>query len=195
SALLWLDRPTLNHGASQYLRPWPKTLGVIVDKMLYNYEIVGYALQVFPRAQVLWCRRDPLDTCLSCYATRFDGHLADFAYDLTTLGHTYRAHQTHMEHWMSVFGNRVTAVDYATLVSEPETRIPELLKTLDLPKYSGCLTPHLQQRSIDSQSARQVRQPLHGTSIGRAVHFAEHLAPLRSAFQGTSAGSAATPRR
>ena len=194
SGLLWLNRPTLDHGASQYLRPWPTVSGIIVDKMLYNYEIIGYALQVFPRAQVLWCRRDSLDTCLSCYATRFDGHLADFSYDLTTLGHTYRAHQTHMEHWVSVFGERVTPVDYAHLVSQPETRIPELLRTVGLSEHADCLTPHLQQRPIDSQSSRQVRQPLHTESIGRAIHFAAHLAPLRLALD-TSSRSGATPRR
>ncbi len=42
-----------------------------------------------PNAKILHVRRDPMDTCFSCYSKLFLGGL-NFAYDLGELGRYYK---------------------------------------------------------------------------------------------------------
>ena len=58
----------------------------VVDKMPDNILLLGRAAQALPRARVILCRRDPRDTALSCFMTRFSAGNA-FSYDLRACGH------------------------------------------------------------------------------------------------------------
>ena len=39
----------------------------ITDKMPYNFRHLGFIQLLFPKARIIHCMRDPLDTCLSCF--------------------------------------------------------------------------------------------------------------------------------
>jgi tetratricopeptide (TPR) repeat protein len=43
----------------------------VIDKMPDNIFKLGAIATLFPGARVIFCRRDPLDTCLSCYFQKF----------------------------------------------------------------------------------------------------------------------------
>ncbi len=57
----------------------------IVDKMPGNVMRVGQIATLFPRARVIFCRRDARDTCLSCFFQRFAQGLS-FSLDLRDCG-------------------------------------------------------------------------------------------------------------
>ncbi len=57
----------------------------IVDKMPGNFLYVGLIALSLPNARVIHVRRDPVDTCLSCFCTLFSGH-QPYAYNLGELG-------------------------------------------------------------------------------------------------------------
>ena len=57
--------------------------------------------RIFPRAKVIHCLRHPLDTCLSCFTTNFEGQHA-YSCDLGNLGTYYRSHRRLMDHWRHV---------------------------------------------------------------------------------------------
>ena len=59
------------------------------DKMPYNFLNLGLIALLFPKAKILHCRRDPLDSCLSAFFQNFTrGNLQTF--DLRNLGHYHR---------------------------------------------------------------------------------------------------------
>jgi tetratricopeptide (TPR) repeat protein len=73
----------------------------ITDKMPGNFSFVGLIHLALPNARIIHMRRDPIDTCLSCFSLLFTGDLP-YGYDLGELGRFYRAYQTLMEHWRQV---------------------------------------------------------------------------------------------
>ena len=73
-----LGLPTRKKLAEDYLRLierlCPDALR-IVDKTPANSDFVGFIHSVFPNARIIRMRRDPIDTCLSCYFQNFStGH-------------------------------------------------------------------------------------------------------------------------
>ena len=58
----------------------------VVDKNLENYKHLGLIALLFPGSRVIHCRRDPLDTCLSCYFSYLLQESNPFASDLADLG-------------------------------------------------------------------------------------------------------------
>ncbi|MDE2196931.1 MAG: tetratricopeptide repeat protein, partial [Gammaproteobacteria bacterium] len=64
----------------------------ITDKLPGNMALVGLIHIAFPRAKIIHCVRDPLDTCLSCYSKLFTtGHA--FSYELGELGRFHRLYE------------------------------------------------------------------------------------------------------
>lgn len=155
----------------------------VTDKMTGNYLRLGLIGQILPNAVVIHCRRDPLDTCLSCYFQNFAEGLA-FSYDLRHLGHVYRAHERLMKHWNGVLPTPILELTYETLIKEPEEQVRRLLAFCGLSWNQNCLAFHLNQREIQTASFWQVRQPLYTSSIGRARAYAAYLDPLRDGLEG-----------
>ncbi|MCP3902636.1 MAG: tetratricopeptide repeat protein [Planctomycetes bacterium] len=154
----------------------------IVDKLLLNYEHLGFLSLIVPRARVLDCRRNPVDTCLSCYASDLDTASNPWSTDLEAIGLRYRQHERLMEHWWRVLDLPMLRVRYEDLVDDLEGRAREVLEFLDLPWDDRCLKFHESSRSVTTLSRDQVRRPIYRTSMGRAERFGDRLAPLRAAL-------------
>ena len=56
----------------------------ICDKSLGNFLYAGLIHLALPQAKIIHCRRDAVDTCLSCFSHLFDGDLS-YTYDLGEL--------------------------------------------------------------------------------------------------------------
>lgn len=69
----------------------------VTDKMPSNFLYIGMIRVLFPDAKIVHCKRDPVDTCLSCFKTTFEA-VQKFAYDLTELGQYFRLYQKLMSH-------------------------------------------------------------------------------------------------
>jgi Flp pilus assembly protein TadD len=65
----------------------------ITDKMPYNYMLAPLIAKIFPRGRIIHCRRNPLDTCLSCFCQNFTAG-SEYAFDLAELGAFYRDYLT-----------------------------------------------------------------------------------------------------
>ena len=105
----------------------------IIDKDLRNFLHLGLIHRIFPRARIVHCRRDPLDTCCSAYTKLFAGDFG-FTYEQRELGSYYRGYHALMAHWRSLLPGQVfMEIDYEALVSDPQTETHRLLEFLDLP--------------------------------------------------------------
>jgi tetratricopeptide (TPR) repeat protein len=147
-----------------------------VDKSLGNYELIGLIATLFPRAKIVHCVRDPLDTCISIYFRNFQQ--ISFSNDLRTLGRVYQEYTRMMSHWHLVLPGRIFNLEYEHLVRDPEGQIRGLLDYCELPWHAECLTPHQTKRVVLTASANQVKVPIYSKSIGRWRNYERHIHEL-----------------
>jgi len=156
----------------------------VADKQLSNYLHLGLIAILFPEARIIHCRRNPLDTCLSCFTQKFPPGVLGFVSDLRSLGHAYGQYRRLMEHWRQTLQMPMLEVDYERLVAEQESESRRIVDFCGLDWDERCLRFYESRRIVLTLSSAQVAQPIYRTSVGRAERFGEHLAPLRAALPG-----------
>ncbi|HWK45706.1 MAG TPA: sulfotransferase [Stellaceae bacterium] len=180
-----MTRDDLAQSGREYLAlvaPLAQDRRRLVDKMPANFCYAGLIPLILPGARIIHCRRDPVDTCLSCYTKQFAGE-QHFAYDQTELGEFYQAYRKLMAHWHRVLpAERYIEVDYEAVVDDLEGVARQLISFLGLPWDEACLRFQDNRRVVRTASVNQVRQPIYTTSKGRWHKYAEHLGPLLSAL-------------
>lgn len=154
----------------------------VVDKMPANFLHAGLIRLALPNARIIHCRRDPVDTCLSCYTKLFTAEQL-FTYDLTELGRFHVAYQELMAHWRSVLPkDRFIEVDYEAVIDDLEGQARRLIDFLGLPWEDACLRFHETRRTIRTASVNQVRRPIYKSSMGRWKAHARYIEPLLTAL-------------
>jgi tetratricopeptide (TPR) repeat protein len=150
----------------------------VTDKMPHNFLFLGLVHHLFPAARILHCRRDPRDTALSIYFTRFaQGH--DFAFRRADIVAYYRQYRRLMAHWRAVLPpGRMLELDYESLIGG-EDAIRALVAFCGLEWDEACRDFHHTARPVATAAAWQVRQPLYRSSVGRWRHYEPWLGELR----------------
>lgn len=180
-----LDRETSRHLARSCLEPFqalPETIRRIADKLPGNYVRLGLIALLFPNARVIHCRRDPLDTCLSCYFSDF-ARGQSYSYRLDHLAEVYLDYRRLMNHWQQVLPLPVFPLDYERLIAAPQRTVATLLDFCELPWDGNCLSFHRTEREIGTLSYREVRQPLYTHAINRWQRYRTPLHPLINRFE------------
>jgi FkbM family methyltransferase len=154
----------------------------VLDKMPDNFLQLGLIATLFPRARVIHCRRDPMDTCVSCYLSYFRG--LHFTWDLDDLGKYYRQYERLMAHWRQVLPLPLYEVQYEDLVANQEKVSRELVAFCGLDWDDRCLSPHETRRPVHTVSVLQVRRPVYTSSVGRWRRYEAYLEPLKAALAG-----------
>ena len=165
-----------------YVAPMAAGRRHVVDKMPANFALAGMIRLILPDARIIHCRRDPVDTCLSCYTKLFAGQ-QDFAYNLTELGRFHRAYQGLVAHWREILpASHFLEVDYEAVVADVEAQARRMLDFLGLPWDESVLRFHETERPVRTASSNQVRQPIYRSSAGRWRKHAAELKPLLAAL-------------
>lgn len=150
----------------------------VTDKMPANFCLVGLIQLALPNARIIHTRRDPLDTCFSCFSTLFVGH-HPYSYDLGELGRYYRAYETLMEHWRHVLPKgAMIEVQYEDVVGDLEGQARRLISHCGLEWDDACLDFYQTRRPVWTASSAQVRQPIYSSSVGRWRPYKSMLQPL-----------------
>ena len=156
----------------------------VVDKLPSNFRHVALLHLALPRARIVHCVRDALDTCFSCYTTLFTGR-QDFSWDLVETGRFYRAYAALMEHWRAVMPSGIMLdVSYEDIVAGLEPAARRILAFCDLPWDPRVLRFYETERPIRTASFKQARQPIYATSVRAADAFRDELGPLVAALAG-----------
>jgi tetratricopeptide (TPR) repeat protein len=151
----------------------------IVDKAPVNSDYLGIIHSVFPNARIVYMRRDPIDTCLSCYFQQLSPAM-DFSMDLSDLAHYYREHQRLIAHWRTVLPpGTILDVPYEELIADQEGWTRKILDFLDLEWDQRCLDFHETKRPVVTASYWQVRQRIYKESVERWRNYEKFLGPLR----------------
>jgi tetratricopeptide (TPR) repeat protein len=154
----------------------------IVDKMMSNIVYAGLIHLMLPRARIILCQRDPVDTCLSCYSKLF-ARGQDYSYDLAELGRYFRAQDALAAHWRTVLPPDIfLEIDYESVIEDVDAAARRLVAFCGLAWSPSCLAFHETRRPVRTASMTQVRQPIYRISVGRWRRFRAQLAPLLEAL-------------
>jgi Sulfotransferase family len=150
----------------------------VTDKNPLNFQWAGLVHLAFPRATLIHCRRDPLDTALSIHQTHFNPRMS-FPTGGTALVGYVRTYQRLCDHWRRVLPpERFIEIDYESLVADPEPVIRRILNAAGLTWNNTCLFPERNTRTVKTPSKWQARQPIYRHAIGRWKSYEPWLGAL-----------------
>lgn len=154
----------------------------VIEKTLTNFELLGLIEILLPGARVIHCRRDPLNTCLSCYShpLPLPGHA--YACHLDDLGRVYEGYLRVVDHYQSVGSIPLLEVQYEDLVANQEIVSRRIIDFVGLEWHDLCLRFHQSGRKVLTLSQEQVSQPIYTSSVDRARRFGTRLDPLRKSL-------------
>lgn len=155
----------------------------ITDKLPSNYTLLGFIEMILPQASIIYCRRHPVATCLSCYKHLFSqGN--EFSYSIDELADRYYEHHLYMNHWRKVLPeNRFLEVRYEDLVSDYEAVAKKLVAHCGLEWDPACLQFHRTRRAVNTLSSSQVRRPIYESAVDQWRKYERQLAPLIEALE------------
>ena len=154
---------------------------IVTDKLPQNYLYIGLIAQLFPDAQLLWCRRDPVDTALSIFFLRFGPHVPVCS-TLPGLGAALRHAEDLRQHWEAAAILPMLTVDHEALVRDLEGQTRHICAHLGLDWSPALLHPEQSERRVTTASYAQVRQPVSDRGVGRSRAYRAHLQPLFDAL-------------
>jgi len=156
----------------------------VTDKLPPNLFRLGEIHTLLPRARIIHCRRDPIDTCLSIYTTNF-GPRVPFAARQEDLAFYYRQYERMMAHWRAALPPEVfLEVEYEQLIADREAQTRRLVAFAGVDWDMNCLQPERNARPIGTASAWQARQPVYPTSVQRWRRHEAWASALRVALAG-----------
>lgn len=154
---------------------------VFVDKLPLTTLWLPYVAKLFPKAKILFARRDPRDVVLSCFRRRFlmNGAMYDFT-DLVEAARFYSGTMALAEVY-----HRMLTLDWYVhrhedLVSDFEGETRRLCDFLNLP-WTDTLADFAQtakRRDVQTPSASQVRRGLYSDGLAQWRRYGEALAPI-----------------
>ena len=153
----------------------------ITDKLPLNYLRAGLIAVILPGARIIHTKRDPVDTCVSCFTQNF-GRGMNFTNDLADLGFYFRQYERLMAHWRAVLPSPLLEVRYEELVSDQEAVSHRLIEFLGLDWDPSVLRFHDHDRPVQTASFWQVRQPIYKTSVEKWRRYESALGPLLEAL-------------
>jgi tetratricopeptide (TPR) repeat protein len=150
----------------------------VTDKNPFNFRFAGIIHLALPNARMIHVRREPADTCFSCFSSLFTED-NEFSYDLAELGRYYHAYEQLMAHWRAVLpAESMLEVRYEDLVDDFEHQARRIVAYCGLNWRDACNDFASIKRPVRTASAVAVRQPLYRTALGRAAPYREYLQPL-----------------
>ena len=118
-----------------------------------------------------------MDIAISCFVELFDLE-HDYTTTLEDFGHYFLEHERLMAHWRRALPIPIHEVCYEQLVADPEPICRSLIAYCGLDWNPACLAFHKTERTVQTPSRWQVRQPVYQSSVGRWRRYQQHMAGL-----------------
>ena len=152
-----------------------------VDKMPDNYRIAGVLALAFPNARIVNVERDPRDVALSLWKQRFPAGTMGYASRMAGIAAQANLYKRFIQLWTPVCDDRMLTIRYEDLVGDLEGETRRLAEHCGLPWSEAMLHPEQSRAAVRTASLNQVRQKVHGRSVGG---WRRHEALLRELIGG-----------
>ncbi|MBT8092367.1 MAG: sulfotransferase, partial [Gammaproteobacteria bacterium] len=146
----------------------------LTDKRPDNFLYLGLIKAILPSAKVIVTERDWRDVATSIYSVRL-GQTQNYATSLQSIRHYIQQQTALVNHWETALGSDLRRVRYEDLVQHPERTMTGLLEWLGESWDERCLAFHELKNSVKTASVWQVREPLHGKSVGRWKNYQRYF--------------------
>ena len=159
---------------------------LLVDKLPFNFVNIRLIHLLFPNAKILFIRRHPLDSVLSCFTQNFEinAYMSHFT-SLEDSAHMYAHSMSVWRDALTVLNLDVHVTRYEDLVDDFKTQVRALLAFLNLEWSDSLLTfhRHAATRKINTPSYEQVTQGLYTTSRYRWKNYERQLRPIEKILE------------
>tara|TARA_B100000900_G_scaffold415636_1_gene446364 strand:+ start:460 stop:2454 length:1995 start_codon:yes stop_codon:yes gene_type:complete len=149
-----------------------------IDKMPNNFSHVGLIKLILPNAKIIDARRNPMDTCFSCYKQLFARGQA-FTYDLGEIARYYVNYIKLMDHWEKEIPGFIFKVQHEDLLDNQEVVTRKLLNFCELDFETSVLEFYKNKRPVKTASSEQVREPINKKGLDQWKNYEEFLGELK----------------
>jgi tetratricopeptide (TPR) repeat protein len=173
-----LDAEQARGLADHYLANLPEAsvqYGRVTDKLPGNVQLLPLISRMFPNARIILCRRHPMDVTWSIFKHRF-ARIMDYSTNLANIAHYQNLTCAFMDHWATEVPERSFEICYELLIADFEAHARKIIDFVGLEWHDACLAPHAVDRSVNTASLWQVRQPVYQTSVGQWSNYDSELA-------------------
>jgi len=150
---------------------------IITDKSPINFLHIGLIMMLFPKSKIIYCNRNAIDTCLSCFFQNFEKQ-HQYAYDLKTLALFHNQKNRIMHHWLSIYQSRIFSVNYEDLIANQTKTTQALLDYCELEWDDACLEFYKTNNSVNSASKSQVKRPIYHSSVNKWEKYQPYISEL-----------------
>lgn len=150
---------------------------VITDKSPINFLHLGLILLLFPDCKIIHCKRNPIDTTLSCFFQNFEKQ-HQYSYNMKTLALFYNEYARIMQHWQSLFPEQIYNISYENLVEQQLDESKKLLSACNLNWDDNCLSFYKSKSVVSTASKWQVRRPIYKTSVKKWKNYEKYIGDL-----------------
>ena len=151
---------------------------IFIDKMPNNFSHIGLIKLILPKAKIIDARRNPMDTCFSCYKQLFARGQA-FTYDQTEIARYYLNYIRLMDHWDEVLPGHVFRVQHEQLLEDQEKVTRDLLNFCELDFEHTTLEFYKNSRAVKTASSEQVREPINNKGLNQWKKYESYLGDLK----------------
>jgi hypothetical protein len=175
----WISKDVISRWGEHYLTLISKIYDYddsprVTDKLPHNFIHLGMIKILFPKAKIIYCKRNAIDNCLSLLKTAFEQDHYYF-YDQKLIALYYNLHLEFMNYWQNECEINMYTLNHEELVNDPQNTISKVLKFCNLEWEDGCMMFHKSKRRVSTASSTQVRQPINKKSIGAWEKYKDDL--------------------
>ena len=138
---------------------------IIVDKMPFNFQWIGFIKILFPKAKIIHSNRNIVDSTFSIYRNLFEGPTMGWAYNQNYLIKYVNLYSNLMSFWKQKMENFIYDCHYETLVSDQLNETKKVLKFCNLEFENNCMNYDKNKTPVKTVSISQARQKIYKSSV------------------------------
>jgi hypothetical protein len=148
---------------------------IIVDKMPFNFQWIGFIKILFPKAKVIHSNRNIVDSTFSIYRNLFEGPSMGWAYNQNYLIKYVNLYSNLMSFWKQKMGNFIYESHYERLVSDQINETKKILDFCDLEFENNCINYDKNKTPVKTVSVSQARQKIYKSSVNLSNKYVDYF--------------------
>jgi len=140
------------------------------DKSLENIFMVGFILDLFPKARIIYCKRNPISSVISIL--QYNLGALSWAHNLDVFCKYLENCSTAIKYWKTEYPESVYEIDYDLLVTNQVDESKKLLEFCELLWSEDCLHFYKKKGLVSkTASVSQIRNPIHSDSVNKFKQY------------------------
>ena len=177
-----LDKNIFNLTGKKYclqLKQRSQKAKYITNKLTLNFRWIGLIKLILPKAKIIHCKRNAIDTSLSIFQKIFPVNGNEYTYDIIEIAKYYQIYLNIMNHWKNLIPDSFFEIKYEELIDNQKTQTKKLLQYCNLSWNEACLNFFRTRRMVRTSSNKQVRHEIYKSSIDRWKIYKKELNEIR----------------